>query len=229
MIKVLTGNIFTTQCKTIVNTVNCVGVMGAGIAYEFRLRYPAMYKKYQELCEKKLFKIGSLWIYNTGNGTNILNFPTKFDWKHPSKIEYLEKGLQKFVDTYTKKNIHSIAFPLLGASNGGLTKEQSYSTMEKYLNNLDIEIEIWHFDPNAQDDLFMKFQSFFQDMATDEISKHTGINRMRIDKIKNNLDNETINSMSSLLKIRGIGDKTLEKSFKFMREYNAHNCSNLFG
>ena len=99
MIKILTGNIFTTKCSTIVNTVNCVGVMGAGIAYEFRLRYPKMHERYKEICKYNLLKIGTLWIYRADN-KNILNFPTKIDWKKQSKTEYLEKGLQKFIDTY---------------------------------------------------------------------------------------------------------------------------------
>jgi O-acetyl-ADP-ribose deacetylase (regulator of RNase III) len=152
MITILTGNIFTTKCTTIVNTVNCVGIMGAGIAYECRLRYPEMYEKYQTLCKDNLLQIGTLWIYKASN-KSILNFPTKTDWKQPSRIEYLEKGLQKFVDTYKEKEITSIAFPLLGASHGGLTQEQSLSTMQRYLSQCDIEIEIWHFDPTATDDI----------------------------------------------------------------------------
>ena len=90
-----TGNIFTTKCQTIVNTVNCVGVMGAGIAFEFKLREETMFKKYKQLCDAKQLNIGTLWIYKSDNN-NILNFPTKYDWKLPSKQEYLEKGLQKF-------------------------------------------------------------------------------------------------------------------------------------
>jgi putative effector of murein hydrolase LrgA (UPF0299 family) len=68
-----TGNIFTTKCQTIVNTVNCVGVMGAGIAYEFRLRYQDMFNKYKQHCEDKQLDIGILWIYNAED-KKILNF-----------------------------------------------------------------------------------------------------------------------------------------------------------
>jgi len=227
MITVLTGNIFTTACNTIVNTVNCVGVMGAGIAYEYRLRYPEMYEKYQKLCKENLLQIGSLWIYKAEN-KSILNFPTKNDWKQPSKIEYLEKGLQKFVDTYKKKEITSIAFPLLGASHGGLTQEQSLSTMKKYLTQCDIEIEIWHFDPSATDDIFLNYKQHFLSKTDNELSKSTGIGVNIINKIKNALNEPTINSMSSLLNVKGIGDRTLEKSFSYIMNYGKTNNATLF-
>lgn len=227
MITTLTGNIFTTKCTHIVNTVNCVGVMGAGIAYECRLRYPEMYEKYQTLCKDNLLQIGTLWIYKASN-KSILNFPTKMDWKQPSKIQYLEKGLQKFVDTYKEKEITSIAFPLLGASHGGLTKEQSLSTMKRYLSQCDIEIEIWHFDPTATDDIFLNYRQHFLSRTDKELSKSTGIGVNIINKIKDALNDSTINSMSSLLNVKGIGDRTLEKSFKFITSYDNSNDKTLF-
>lgn len=227
MITELTGNIFTTKCNTIVNTVNCVGVMGAGIAYECRLRYPEMYEKYQTLCKDKVLKIGTLWIYKASN-KSILNFPTKNDWKQPSKIEYLEKGLQKFVDTYKEKEITSIAFPLLGASHGGLSQEQSLSTMKRYLTQCNIEIEIWHFDPTATDDIFLIYKQHFLSRTDKELSKSTGIGFNIINKIKDALNESTINSMSSLLSVKGIGDKTLEKSFNYIMNYDKTKNVTLF-
>ncbi|MDQ1139522.1 macro domain-containing protein [Pedobacter agri] len=227
MITILTGNIFTTNCTTIVNTVNCVGVMGAGIAYECRLRYPEMYEKYQTLCKNNLLQIGTLWIYKASN-KNILNFPTKIDWKQPSKIEYLEKGLEKFVDTYKEKEITSIAFPLLGASHGGMTQEQSLSTMKRYLSSCDIDIEIWHFDPSVTDDIFLNYKQYFLSRTNKELSKSTGISINIITKIKDALNDTTINSMSSLLNVKGIGDRTLEKSFKFITTYDSLNDKTLF-
>lgn len=227
MITILRGNIFTTKCDTIVNTVNCAGIMGAGIAYECRLRYPEMYKKYQEICKEKLLQIGTLWIYK-GNNKNILNFPTKTDWQKPSKIEYLEKGLQKFIDTYKEKGITSIAFPILGASNGGLAQEKSLSIMEQYLSHCDIEIEIWHFDPTANDDIFLNYRQHFLSKIDKELSKSTGISIDIIRKIIDALKEPTINSMSSLLNVKGIGDKTLEKSFKFITTYDNSNNETLF-
>ena len=81
MIEIRKGNIFTTECQTIVNTINCVGIMGAGIAYEFRLRHKDMFEKYQDFCNKSLINIGKLWIYKVNDKDirydNILNFPIK--------------------------------------------------------------------------------------------------------------------------------------------------------
>ena len=134
-ITIVRGNIFNTKAQTIVNTVNCVGVMGKGIALVFKLRYPFMFDIYKGFCKSKHIGIGKLWLYKGEPGEPwVLNFPTKFHWKYPSKIEYIELGLEKFVASYKEKGITSIAFPMLGTNNGGLSKEdiESY-TGEKVL------------------------------------------------------------------------------------------------
>lgn len=221
-----TGNIFTTKCQTIVNTINCVGVMGAGIAYEFRLREPKMFKKYKLFCNQKKIDIGVLWIYKTPK-QNILNFPTKYNWKFPSKKEYLHNGLQKFLDTYKQKNITSIAFPLLGADKGGIDFKESLSIMTDYLSQCDIPVEIWHFDPMAQDDLYQSFKSIFQEIDDVTIKTDTKIRIDIVKKIRTALDDSTINSLSGLLRVKGVGDKTLEKLFDYISNYKTRN-RNLF-
>lgn len=220
------GNIFTTECQTIVNTINCVGVMGAGIAYEFRLREPQMYEKYQQLCAQKQMDIGILWIYKTPK-QNILNFPTKYNWKFPSKKEYLHKGLQKFLDTYKQKNITSIAFPLLGADKGGIDANEALSIMKYYLSQCDIPVEIWHFDPIAQDDLYRSFKSIFQEIDDVTIKTDTKIRIDIVKKIRSSLNDSTINSLSGLLRVKGVGDTTLEKLFDYISNYKTRN-RNLF-
>jgi len=220
------GNIFTTKCKTIVNTVNCVGVMGAGIAYEFRLREPKMFEKYKLLCDQKQIDIGILWIYKT-NTQNILNFPTKYDWKFPSKKEYLHKGLQKFLDTYKQRNITSVAFPLLGADRGGISSDESFAIMKQYLDKCDITVEIWRFDPMAKDDLYESFKSIFQEIDNITIKTDTKIRIDIVKKIKLALNNSEINSLSGLLRVKGIGEKSLEKLFDYINNYKTRN-RNLF-
>ena len=116
--------------------------MGKGIALEYKKRFPDMFLRYKELCGKKLIRPGILWLYKADNKW-ILNFPTKDHWKNPSKIEYLESGLTKFLNTYKNKGITSIAFPLLGASNGGIDPDVSLEVMKKYLSQCDIEVEIY--------------------------------------------------------------------------------------
>jgi O-acetyl-ADP-ribose deacetylase (regulator of RNase III) len=220
------GNIFTTKCQTIVNTINCVGVMGAGIAYEFRLRENDMYKRYQTLCNEKKIDIGILWIYKAQQ-YNILNFPTKYNWKYPSKKEYLEKGLEKFVQTYQQKGITSIAFPLLGSDRGGLHPNESLKIMFKYLSKCDIDVEIWHFDPSAKDDLYEEFKGVFENIDDITIKQESGIRIDIVKKIRDALKDEAINSLSGLLRVKGVGDKSLEKLFKYIQTYQK-NSPNLF-
>lgn len=134
MVEVVKGKtIFESDAQTLVNTINCVGVMGKGIALEFKNRYPEMFDKYKSFCDKGIFKPGVLWIYKAADGKKILNFPTKIDWKNPSKVEYIEEGLKKFVEIWQEKEIKSIAFPLLGCSNGGLDADEIIPLMQKYL------------------------------------------------------------------------------------------------
>lgn len=220
------GNIFTTECQTIVNTVNCVGVMGAGIAYEFRLRYEDMFNKYKGHCKNENLDIGILWIYNSED-KRILNFPTKIHWKYPSKKEYLHKGLQKFMETYKQKGITSIAFPLLGAQKGGLNPEESLSIMISYLKDCDIDVEIWHFDPTAKDDLYEEFKSIFTEIDDQTIKNESKIRIDIVKKIRTALDDQNINSLSGLLAVKGVGDTSLEKMFKYIENYKK-NSANLF-
>lgn len=204
--------------------------MGAGIAYEFRLRYPDLYEKYRKLCEQELIQIGKLWLYKEDEQNYVLNFPTKYDWKYPSKIEYLEKGLQKFLETYKERKINSIAFPLLGVNNGGIPENVSIELMKTYLSKCDIPVEIWFFDKYAKDDLYEKFKYLFNNYPEKQLSIQS---KLRIDfvrKVKNALEQKDINSISGLLRVKGIGEITLEKSFKFIMQNKKENAdsSSLF-
>ena len=135
MVKIERGKtIFESSAQTLVNTINCVGVMGKGLALEFKNRYPTMFDKYKSFCDKGVFKPGVLWIYKAEDGKWILNFPTKIDWRNPSEMSYIEEGLIKFVEIWKEKGITSIAFPLLGCNNGGLNPDEVIPLMEKYLN-----------------------------------------------------------------------------------------------
>lgn len=216
-VKQINGNIFNSKCQTIVNTVNCVGVMGKGIALVHKLRYPNMYEEYRKHCKNKLIKTGTLWLYNKQqNAPWILSFPTKFHWKYPSKIEWVEQGLQKFVETYEKKGITSIAFPLLGTHNGGLDTKEVRNLMNKYLEKCHIDIEIYDYDPNAPDDLFSSFKTKWLSLNKETIKSVTGIQPQYARKITEILDNGEINSMVALANYKGIGEKTLEKAFGYV-------------
>ena len=138
MINYVACDLFTSPARVLVNTVNTVGVMGKGIAKDFKTIYPEMFKQYQELCEKKQFDVGQLWLYKTEHKW-VLNFPTKKHWRQPSRPEYIEAGLRKFADTYHVYRITSISFPMLGCGNGELDWEtQVHPLMEKYLGKLPV-------------------------------------------------------------------------------------------
>jgi hypothetical protein len=191
--------------------------MGKGIAYVQRLRYPKMYEEYKEHCKNRLINIGSLWLYTKQeNAPWILSFPTKFHWKYPSKIEWIEQGLQKFVETYNKKGITSIAFPLLGTHNGGLDKSEIKRIMEEYLGKCSIDIEVYDYDPNAHDDLFASFKAKWLSLDEKTIKAETGIQPQYAKKISEIIQNGEANSMISLANYEGIGEKTLEKAFHFI-------------
>ena len=146
MIQYIQGNLFTSNAKVLVNTVNTVGVMGKGIAADFKKIYPKMFEEYKALCENGKLNIGELFLYKTSNKW-VLNFPTKKHWKSPSTVEYIEKGLQKLIEQATKLQLTDIAMPKLGCGNGGLDWEKQVKPIvEKYLKKSPINVSIYDFD-----------------------------------------------------------------------------------
>ncbi|AXT27817.1 phosphatase [Ruegeria sp. AD91A] len=130
--------------QTLVNTVNCVGVMGKGIAKAFKQREPNMFTAYKRICDQKLLEPGKLWLWR-GSEQWVLNFPTKKHWRSPSRIEWVEAGLEKFASTYEEQGVTDIAFPKLGCGNGGLEWEDVKPLMEHYLSGLPIPVYIHDF------------------------------------------------------------------------------------
>jgi len=134
--------VFNVGAQALVNTVNTFGVMGAGIALEFALRYPEMLKDYEVKCENKQLKTGMVDYYRVNDSETIINFPTKQHYKYPSKLIWIEEGLKYFVDTYENEGIKSVAFPKLGCANGKLNWEDVRPLMEKYLSKVDADVYI---------------------------------------------------------------------------------------
>lgn len=137
------GNIFCSPCQTIINTVNCYGVMGTGIALQVKERYPEVFESYKLICDQRRFKPGNTQLVKIHNSRWILNFATKDHWFHPSKIEWIEKGLYEFCLKYEQRGITSAAFIPLGCKNGQLSWAKVQPLMERYLSELPIPIEIY--------------------------------------------------------------------------------------
>lgn len=132
------GNIFDSPMQVLTNPVNTVGVMGAGLAKQFRDRYPDVYLRYRTACLTGKFLIGQPRLWG-----RVLCFPTKQHWRNPSRIEWIESGLAYFVANYAELGIQSIAFPLLGCGLGGLERGEVTRLMERYLSRIDIPVEIY--------------------------------------------------------------------------------------
>lgn len=128
MINYVTGNILDSKAQAIVNTVNTVGVMGKGIALQFKKAYPNNYKTYSIACKKEEVNVGKMFVTTDSNLSSgekiIINFPTKQHWRKPSEYIYIEDGLNDLVNVIKLNKIKSIAIPPLGAGNGGLKWEK---------------------------------------------------------------------------------------------------------
>lgn len=141
--KVKIGNIFESKCLAIVNPVNCVGVMGKGLALEFKNKYPELFADYVDKCKSGKVRTGTPYVFKADDGTMIINFPTKDHWRSPSRLSYILEGLDWFADNYAKYGITSVAFPPLGCGNGGLTWKVVGPIMYQKLKGLPIEVEIY--------------------------------------------------------------------------------------
>ncbi len=145
MLTEVRGSVFYSEANCLVNTVNCVGVMGRGIALEFKERYPKMYAHYRSICQRGLLRPGMILPY-TGHDKLILNFAVKDGWRQPSSHAWVEGCLIRFVTNYERLGVTSVALPRLGAENGWLAWEPTYALIVEYLAELPIDAELIYFD-----------------------------------------------------------------------------------
>jgi O-acetyl-ADP-ribose deacetylase (regulator of RNase III)/uncharacterized protein YwgA len=144
MVKVAVGDILKSKTQTLVNTVNCVGIMGKGIAAEFKKLYPEMFEDYVRRCERHEIRHGVPYLFEASSfPPQIINFPTKSHWRAASRIEDIEKGLKILVAKYKEWGVKSIAMPPLGCGNGQLLWETVGPLIYRYLSKLDIPIELY--------------------------------------------------------------------------------------
>jgi len=155
MIRYKKGNLLESDAQALVNTVNTIGVMGKGIALQFKKTFPNNYKAYLKACKEKNVKVGELFLFHdnslfTGKKL-IINFPTKTDWRKPSEYSYIKDGLSKLKDLIVHQGIESIAIPPLGAGNGGLNWNRVKQMMEEELSDLSCNIEIFQPDTKIKE------------------------------------------------------------------------------
>lgn len=143
MIKVLVGNLFDSECQTLVNTVNTVGIMGTGIALEFKKRFPDMFEDYARRCAEGKVKLGEPYLYKRITPPWILNFPTKKHWRSVSKVSDIIRGLEYLEQHYKEWGITSIALPPLGCGHGQLEWNIIGPTLYRNMRKFDIPVELY--------------------------------------------------------------------------------------
>ncbi len=151
MIEFTSGDLLKCEADALVNTVNCVGVMGRGIALQFKNAFPENFKTYAVACKREAVQPGRMFIFETGQLTPprfIINFPTKRHWRGKSRIEDIEAGLVDLVRVIREKGIRSIAIPPLGSGLGGLDWSEVRPRIEQALGQLE-DVRVLVFEPNG--------------------------------------------------------------------------------
>jgi len=147
MIRFTRGNLLNSPASALVNTVNTVGVMGKGIALQFRETFPHNYQVYRDACKKGKLQVGELLVVKDSNlltgEKQIVNFPTKTHWRMPSQYVYIERGLIALRAYVQEHRMASLAMPAPGCGNGGLTWSIVKPMIEECLSGLDTVIEVY--------------------------------------------------------------------------------------
>lgn len=151
MIKFTTGDILRADAEALVNTVNCVGIMGRGIALQFKNDFPENFKAYQAACARDEVQPGKMFVFETGTLGNpkfIINFPTKRHWRGKSRMEDIDSGLTALVEEVRNRGIRSIAIPPLGSGLGGLNWAEVRPRIEAALRGVN-DLQVIIFEPNS--------------------------------------------------------------------------------
>src|SRR5215207_6876641 len=143
MVKVIVGDLFESDAQTLVNTVNCVGVMGKGVALEFKKRFPEMYADYVARCDHHEVRLGKPYVFRRSALPWVLNFPTKDHWRSVTKLSDIEEGLRYLTSHYRDWEITSMALPPLGCGNGQLEWRIVGPTLYRYLKEIDVPVELY--------------------------------------------------------------------------------------
>jgi O-acetyl-ADP-ribose deacetylase (regulator of RNase III) len=152
MIEIAKGNLLEARVEALVNTVNTQGIMGKGIALQFKQAFPAMFRDYEKACKVGEVHLGKVYVYDLGGLTGdprwIINFPTKGHWREWSRLTDIEKGLEDLVTTILHLEIRSIAIPPLGCGNGGLNWADVRPRIEAAFTNLP-DVNVLLFEPES--------------------------------------------------------------------------------
>lgn len=143
IVKVTSGNLFEADAQTLVNPVNCVGVMGKGLALQFKKRFPDMFQDYVQRCKQHEMKLGFPYLYQAPHPPYILNFPTKDHWRSKSSLGAITDGLAHLIEHYDVWGITSLAVPALGCGLGQLAWHDVQPVLRQYLDTLPIPVILY--------------------------------------------------------------------------------------
>ncbi len=229
-IQYVRGDIFDSEAQVIVNTVNCKGIMGKGLALTFKQKYPDMFNIYKQDCKTGRLHIGRPTLYQKSNPW-ILNFPTKDDWRQPSKPEYLATGLEYLVENYKTAGIRSIAFPKLGAQNGKLSWDEVGPLMARYLCQLDIDVYIYtaegdreYYDDEYKEQNVIAWQSFSElALSLERLCNEICLSPREAKKVCASRSNKEFTSFSDIDAIKGLAKISLKriKDYFCYKQYSA--------
>lgn len=143
MVTLVTGDLFASEAQTLVNAVNCVGVMGKGIALAFKRRFPEMFADYVARCQQGAVRLGDPYLYRGASLPWILNFPTKRHWRSPSRLEDIVAGLAYLEARYSDWGITSLALPALDCGAGQLSWDVVGPVLSDALSRFEIPVELY--------------------------------------------------------------------------------------
>jgi len=217
MLKYVKKSVFNNNTEAIVNTINCEGFMGKGIALEFALRYPSLLNSYKEKCKNNEINIGKIFYYQTKN-LLIVNFPTKDKFRFSSKYEWIEQGLTDFVNTYKYYNIKTISFPPLGCGCGNLNFNIVKGIMEKHLSKLnDLDIYIC-LDPKYAEGKELEMIKCFNNTTYNDFLYKIKIPKKQVNILLTHQNQ--INRFYELNTIDGIGNETYKKLYNYFYTFD---------
>lgn len=183
MLNIKQGNIFDSEAEMLVNPVNTEGIMGKGLAYQFKKIYPDNFKNYYEKCKIKEVDIGKNLVYTKEKNKIIVNFPTKTSWRENSKIEYITIGLNKLKELMLKEQIKSVALPPLGAGNGKLDWDKVKLEITHFSKELEkYDFKVYVYEPTLSESHLSKAHLYLA-IVLSEINKDQELKKTITDLI----------------------------------------------
>ena len=152
MITYKTGNLLDDDADALVNTVNTVGVMGKGLAFQFKQRFPAMAEEYSRRCRFNIVEVGTMDVHRMPDGQHIINFPTKRHWRNRSRVDWIQRGLDDLAFVIEHLRIKSIALPKLGSGLGGLDWDNEVHPLviEAFGDMEDVDVRVYSEPPKVE-------------------------------------------------------------------------------